>query len=97
MADDHTLGELIDMQLTQHGPMSSTLHLRGLEKRALTHPRSGYYTGKDPLGGKGDFVTAPEISQMFGELIGFFIVNLWQQMSEPKASPCSSSAPAAVR
>src|SRR5690606_8954835 len=33
----------------------------------------------------GDFITAPEISQMFGELIGFFLVNLWQQMNEPKA------------
>ena len=79
MADDHTLGELIDLQLTQHGPMSIATYM-GL---ALTHPRSGYYTGKDPLGAGGDFITAPEISQMFGELIGFFIVNLWQQMDEP--------------
>src|SRR5215218_5374897 len=52
---------------------------------ALTHPREGYYSGTDPLGAKGDFITAPEISQMFGELIGFFIVNLWQQMGEPKS------------
>ncbi|MDC9825561.1 SAM-dependent methyltransferase [Devosia sp. ZB163] len=81
MADDHTLGELIDMQLSQNGPMSIATYM----SLALTHPRSGYYTGKDPLGRGGDFVTAPEISQMFGELIGFFIVNLWQQMSEPKS------------
>ncbi len=52
---------------------------------ALTHPRSGYYTGKDPLGSAGDFITAPEISQMFGELVGFFLVNVWQQMGEPKS------------
>src|SRR5690606_25287571 len=39
----------------------------------------------DPLGARGDFVTAPEISQMFGELIGFFVVNLWQQMGEPRS------------
>ena len=76
---DHTLGELIDMQLTQNGPMSIATYM----SLALTHPRSGYYTGKDPLGAGGDFVTAPEISQMFGELIGFFLVNLWQQMDEP--------------
>ncbi len=81
MAEDHTLGDLIDMQLTQDGPMSIATYMT----LALTHPRSGYYTGKDPLGGKGDFITAPEISQMFGELIGFFLVNLWQQMSEPKS------------
>src|SRR5690606_24597105 len=39
----------------------------------------------DPLGARGDFVTAPEISQMFGELIGFFVVNLWQQLGEPRS------------
>ena len=78
---DHTLGELIDMQLTQNGPMSVATYM----SLALTHPRSGYYTGKDPLGAKGDSVTAPEISQMFGELIGFYLVNIWQQMSEPKS------------
>jgi len=81
VAEDHTLGDLIDMQLTQDGPMSIATYMT----LTLTHPRSGYYTGKDPLGGKGDFITAPEISQMFGELTGFFLVNLWQQMSEPKS------------
>jgi len=75
------LADLIDMQIQQMGPMSVATYM-GL---ALTHPRDGYYTGTDPLGAKGDFVTAPEISQMFGELIGFFIVNLWQQMNEPRS------------
>ncbi|RUT35211.1 class I SAM-dependent methyltransferase [Arsenicitalea aurantiaca] len=51
----------------------------------LTHPRAGYYSDGDPLGAAGDFVTAPEISQMFGEVIGFYLVNLWQQMSEPRS------------
>src|SRR6478609_7613758 len=69
------------MQIRQQGPMSIATYM-GL---CLTHPRSGYYTGSDPLGARGDFITAPEISQMFGELIGFFIVNLWQQMGEPKS------------
>ena len=36
-----------------------------------------YYAGKDPLGGAGDFITAPEISQMFGELIGLWLADLW--------------------
>src|SRR5690242_15658201 len=50
---------------------------------ALGHPRDGYYTAGRPIGTAGDFITAPEISQMFGELIGFFLVYLWQQMGQP--------------
>ena len=36
----------------------------------LTHPKHGYYVSRDPLGREGDFTTAPEVSQMFGELLG---------------------------
>jgi NADH dehydrogenase [ubiquinone] 1 alpha subcomplex assembly factor 7 len=36
-----------------------------------------YYAGKDPLGAEGDFITAPEVSQMFGELIGLWLADLW--------------------
>lgn len=76
-----TLPELIDMQIRATGPMSVATYM-GL---CLTHPTKGYYRADDPLGTAGDFITAPEISQMFGELIGFFFVNLWQQMDSPKA------------
>jgi len=79
--NDRDLGELIDLQIRTQGPMSIATFM-GL---ALTHPAKGYYRRADPLGAGGDFITAPEISQMFGELIGFFLVNLWQQMDEPKA------------
>jgi SAM-dependent MidA family methyltransferase len=75
-----TLPELIDMQIRTSGPMSIASYM-GL---CLTHPSKGYYKIADPLGAAGDFVTAPEISQMFGELIGFFVVTLWQQMGSPK-------------
>ena len=81
MSDAPSLSELIDLQIRANGPISLATYM-GL---ALTHPRAGYYTGTDPLGAKGDFITAPEISQMFGELIGFYIVNLWQQLGEPKS------------
>ncbi len=73
------LGELIDMQIRQHGPMSIASYM----VLALTHPRQGYYRQGAAIGAAGDFITAPEISQMFGELVGFFCVNLWQQMGEP--------------
>jgi len=49
----------------------------------LTHPRYGYYVTRDPLGVRGDFVTAPEVSQMFGELIGAWAAMVWQQMGSP--------------
>ncbi|WP_421759226.1 class I SAM-dependent methyltransferase [Devosia sp.] len=81
MSDAPSLSDLIDLQIRANGPISLATYM-GL---ALTHPRAGYYTGTDPLGAKGDFITAPEISQMFGEFIGFYIVNLWQQLGEPKS------------
>ena len=42
-------------------------------------PAHGYYTTRDPLGARGDFITAPEISQMFGELIGLWMAAVWKQ------------------
>ena len=76
-----SLGELIDMQIRANGPMSVATYMA----LCLTYPHQGYYSDGDPLGAGGDFITAPEISQMFGELIGFFVVNLWQQLGEPKS------------
>ncbi len=42
-----------------------------------------YYASRDPFGAEGDFVTAPEVSQIFGELIGLWCVDLWQRMGRP--------------
>jgi len=50
---------------------------------ALAHPEHGYYRTRDPLGAAGDFVTAPEISQMFGELIGLWCAVEWQRAGSP--------------
>jgi NADH dehydrogenase [ubiquinone] 1 alpha subcomplex assembly factor 7 len=47
---------------------------------ALGHPEHGYYTTRDPFGVRGDFITAPEISQIFGEMIGLWCAQLWAQM-----------------
>ncbi|WP_255448363.1 class I SAM-dependent methyltransferase [Telmatospirillum sp. J64-1] len=51
---------------------------------ALGHPEWGYYRKQDPLGARGDFTTAPEISQMFGELLGLWCAVVWQQMGSPR-------------
>src|ERR1700731_6255 len=51
---------------------------------ALGHPVHGYYATRDPIGARGDFITAPEISQMFGELIGLWMASVWQQMGAPE-------------
>ena len=61
------------------GPMPLADYMR----LCLTHPQYGYYINRDPLGAGGDFITAPEISQMFGELIGLWMAAVWQQMKEP--------------
>ena len=49
----------------------------------LGHPRHGYYITRQPFGAAGDFVTAPDISQMFGELIGLWAAEVWRLMGAP--------------
>ncbi len=50
---------------------------------ALSHPEHGYYTTREPFGASGDFTTAPEVSQMFGELIGLWLGVAWRNMGRP--------------
>jgi len=78
---DFSLGELINVQIMSQGPISLSTYM----SLALTHPTLGYYKKADPLGQAGDFVTAPEISQMFGEMIGVWVAQVWQQLGEPSA------------
>jgi NADH dehydrogenase [ubiquinone] 1 alpha subcomplex assembly factor 7 len=49
----------------------------------LTHPQYGYYLSRDPLGREGDFTTAPEVSQMFGELLGLWTASAWKSIGSP--------------
>lgn len=58
------------------GPMPVSEYMR----LCLTHPQYGYYVNRDPVGAGGDFITAPEVSQMFGELIGIWLASVWQQL-----------------
>jgi NADH dehydrogenase [ubiquinone] 1 alpha subcomplex assembly factor 7 len=43
-----------------------------------------YYDGRNPIGRRGDFVTAPEISQMFGEMVGLWLADIWQRAGRPE-------------
>ncbi len=51
---------------------------------SLLDPKDGYYATRDPLGSGGDFTTAPEVSQMFGEMIGLWLVQAWSDQGCPK-------------
>jgi NADH dehydrogenase [ubiquinone] 1 alpha subcomplex assembly factor 7 len=73
------LERLIRAEIAQAGPMTVARYM----ELCLAHPRHGYYATRDPLGAAGDFVTAPEISQMFGEMIGAWIAAVWQGMGRP--------------
>ena len=50
----------------------------------LCHPQHGYYMTRDPFGRSGDFITSPEISQVFGELIGLWAASCWHLMGQPE-------------
>ncbi len=74
------LGLDIARLIALEGPISLERYM-GL---ALGDPRYGYYMTRDPLGAQGDFTTSPEISQMFGELIGLWCADLWLRMGQPE-------------
>ena len=70
-----TLQNLLISRIQKTGPISLTEFMA----EALHNKNFGYYTTRDPLGSLGDFTTAPEISQIFGELIGLWILHAHQQ------------------
>ncbi len=74
-----TLEALIAERIRQAGPITMADYMA----ECLLHPTLGYYTTRDPLGAAGDFTTAPEISQMFGELIGLALSQAWRDQGAP--------------
>ena len=68
-------------RIAAHGPMTVDAFMRA----CLTDPVHGYYRCNQAIGVAGDFITAPEISQIFGELIGIWVAASWQALGEPKA------------
>ena len=70
------LGKTFRRLIRETGPISLAHYMAESNAR--------YYTSRDPLGEEGDFITAPEISQMFGELIGLWFADLWVKMGSRK-------------
>ena len=62
------------------GPLTVAQYMQ----EVLTNPLSGYYTESNVFGTQGDFITSPEISQMFGECIAIWFLNEWFKMGKPK-------------
>jgi len=76
-----SLATQLNDRIKQYGPITVADYMR----TALLHPEFGYYTRKDPLGIQGDFITAPEISQIFGELIGLWLAEQWRILGKPES------------
>ena len=79
MDDISPLEAEIRKRITAAGPMPVSEYMA----LCLTDHKHGYYTTRDPFGQRGDFITSPEISQMFGELIGLWMAAAWNRMGEP--------------
>lgn len=78
-AETTPLEERLITLIRANGPIS----LADYMSDALGHPHEGYYTTQTAIGAGGDFTTAPEISQIFGELIGLWLVQSWIDIGEP--------------
>ncbi len=73
------LERLLRAQIAATGPVT----VADFMALALGHPEHGYYATRDPLGRAGDFVTAPEVSQMFGEMVGLWCAAAWEAAGRP--------------
>lgn len=73
------LEKIIVERIKENGPMNMGEYM----SLCLGHPEYGYYMTRDPFGTEGDFTTSPEISQIFGELIGAWIADCWMKLGQP--------------
>ncbi|MBI3677273.1 MAG: SAM-dependent methyltransferase [Proteobacteria bacterium] len=76
----NALGGRIARLIAAQGPLSVAQFMT----IALHDPQAGTYAARDPLGARGDFITAPEICQIFGELMGLWCVQIWRDQGAPK-------------
>ena len=74
-----SLSERLAAQIAVSGPLTIAQYMTA----CLHDPQDGYYATRPGLGAAGDFLTAPLVSQMFGELIGVWAASVWRLMDEP--------------
>ena len=77
----NSLSARIAALIAAQGPISVAQYMT----LSLHDAQSGYYTTRQPFGAAGDFITAPEISQMFGEMLGLWCVQVWHDQGQPKS------------
>ena len=75
-----SLKDRLAREIALTGPMTIADYVT----RCLHDPQDGYYATRPAIGATGDFITAPMVSQMFGELIGLWAVELWQRLGAPE-------------
>ncbi|MEZ5691727.1 MAG: SAM-dependent methyltransferase [Rickettsiales bacterium] len=75
-----SLEEIVKRRIEEEG----AINVAEFMSYALSHPEYGYYMKRDPLGKEGDFVTSPEISQVFGEMIGGWLAHSWLLLGSPE-------------
>lgn len=73
------IADKIVRRIRAEGPLTIAAYMA----MALHDPKGGYYARRGPIGAAGDFTTAPEISQVFGELIGLWCAELWERIGQP--------------
>jgi NADH dehydrogenase [ubiquinone] 1 alpha subcomplex assembly factor 7 len=83
------LARLLMQRIRESGPISVADYMA----ECLLHPVHGYYTTREPFGTAGDFITAPEISQMFGELFGLALAQAWVNQGAPGAFTLAEAGP----
>jgi len=76
---DASLATRLHARIARDGPLT----VEEFMQACLSDEVAGVYASRQPIGGKGDFITSPEISQIFGELVGLWAVAVWQSMGEP--------------
>lgn len=83
------LAQILTRRIAANGPITLATYMA----ECLLHPEHGYYATRDPFGQGGDFITAPEISQMFGELLGLCLAQAWLDKGAPAAFTLAELGP----